>query len=189
MNKKIIFSFLLGAIITSSCFYWYATNKNKVQKITATEIETELERTDERIAASNITQYFPDDISILFSKYYAAYPNIEYNYEKGLTISQSETNFFEVESAKTGFFYQVRVKEKEGAVFCQITNHYLPNGYLKQIVTKLIEEQQFILKESDTKYGRDFLIKEFPTYYIVVEIFPNSNQSNPSSLGIASYSK
>ena len=188
MNKKLIFYFLLGAIITSLCFYWYTSNKNKVQKITATEID-KLEGTDERIAASNITQYFPDDISILFSKYYSAYANSEYNYEKGLSISQSKTNFFEAVSARTGFYYYVRVKENEGAVFCQITNHYLPNAYLKQIVTKLIDEQHFILKESDTKYGHDFLIKEFPTYSIVVNIIPNSNQSYPSSLTIASYKK
>ena len=114
MNKKLIFYFLLGAIITSLCFYWYTSNQNKVQKITATEID-KLEGTDERIAASNITQYFPDDISILFSKYYSAYVNSEYNYEKGLSISQSKTNFFEAVSARTGFYYYVRVKENEGA--------------------------------------------------------------------------
>lgn len=188
MNKKLLFSFLIGAIITSLCFYWYTFNQNKVQNITATEI-SELEITDERIAASNITQYFPDDISILFSQYYSSYANSEFTHEKELRISQNETNFFEVVSDKTGFYYQVRVKDNEGAIFCQIINHYLPNAYLKQIVTKLIDEQLFILKESDTKYGLDFLIKEFPTHYIVVTIIPNSNQSFPSSLTIASYKK
>jgi hypothetical protein len=159
-----------------------------MQKITATEIN-KLKRTDEKIAASNITQYFPDDVSILFSKYYSAYVNSEYSYEKGLRISQSKPNFFEVVSEKTGYYYNVQVKENEGAVFCQITNNFLPNAYLKQIVTKLIDEQNFILKESDTKYGLDFLIKDLKTHYIVVTIIPNSNQSNPSSLTVASYEK
>lgn len=189
MNKKHVFWVFLGIISTFICFYWYSSNQNKIENLTASDIDNELKQANETIAASEITKYFPDDISILFSKYYEAYGASEFNYEKGITISRVRTNHFEVVSSRTGFYYSVGVKENEGAIFCQITKNFLPNYYLKEIVDKLIHEQGFTLKESDTKYGVDFLIKDFSKYYVVIAITPNSNQSDPVSLTITSKSK
>lgn len=184
MKLKVVIASLLGIILTMFFYIWYLSKKETLQKITATDIETKLEKNDNPISPSGIVQYLPDDVSKYFSKYYKTNTP-----DNGLRISESENGFYSISSDNTGFFYQLKVKEDNGAVFLQITNHFLPNSYLKQIVSSLIEDQSFILKESDTKYGMDHLIKEFSDYYIVVHIIPNSARSNPSSLTIETYSK
>jgi hypothetical protein len=184
MKLKVVIASLLGIILTLFFYIWYLSKKETIEKITATDIETTLKKSDNPIYPSGIAEYLPDDVSKYFTKYYKTYTP-----DNGLHISESENGFYSITSDNTGFLYQIKVKEDNGAVFFQITNHFLPNSYLKKIVSSLIEDQRFILKESDTKYGMDHLIKEFSDYYVVVHIIPNSARSDPSSLTIETYSK
>jgi hypothetical protein len=179
----LLFLFLLIGVVI---YFFTHNNKFNINKITSTEIEKKLNNgnPEGNLIESNISDYLPDDISILFSKYYQAYSSPTYTTEKGLKITESkngDVSFFEISSSLTGYVYQLKIKDGDRPAFLQITK-YKPDYNLQVIIDKLIKKEGFVLKESDTKYGYDYLIKETTKGLIIVCILPNSNKSNPSSL-------
>jgi hypothetical protein len=192
-NRFWLLSILVFLLIFIVIYFFILNNKFDINKITATEIEKKLENSNPEgnLIESNITDYLPDDISILFSKYYQAYSSPTYTTEKGLKITESKNgdlSFFEISSSVTGFVYQIKIKDGDRPEFLQITK-YKPDYNLQIIIENLIKKEGFILKQSDTKYGYDYLIKETTKGLIIVTIHPNSNKSNPFFLGFSCIGK
>lgn len=138
---------------------------------------------------SGINNCIPDNISVLSGYDYST----SYNFhENGLNIKREEgLKIFSIEimNIHTNTRYLALYKKNAFTPF-KLTIQNLNNGnLLKEIVDKLIIQQEFQLKKTILKDGNDILIQENSENFIIVYLISSYEPNPPISLMFNSYSK